>query len=105
MIKKLWPYTRGYRKWMALGIACSASEAVFELLIPLVMADILDNGIPAGDTSYILRKGALMVLMALVSMALGVSAAFVGGQGRAGLRRPAAAGPVRPYPEVLLPQY
>ena len=77
MIKKLWPYTRGYRKWMALGIACSASEAVFELLIPLVMADILDNGIPAGDTSYILRKGALMVLMALVSMALGVSAAFV----------------------------
>lgn len=92
MIKKLWPYTRGYRKWMALGIACSASEAVFELLIPLVMADILDNGIPAGDTSYILRKGALMVLMALVSMALGVSAAFVAakaGQGfGAGCGRP-----------------
>ena len=77
MIKKLWPYTRGYRKWVALGILCSASEAVFELLLPLVMADILDNGIPAGDTAYILQKGALMVVMALISMALGVSAAFV----------------------------
>ena len=77
MIKKLWPYTRGYRKWIALGVLCSASEAVFELLLPLVMADIVDTGIPAGDTGYILRRGALMVLMALVSMALGVSAAFL----------------------------
>ncbi len=77
MIKKLWPYTKGYRKWIVLGILCSASEAVFELLLPLVMADILDTGIPAGDTAYILRKGALMVVMALISMTLGVSAAFV----------------------------
>ena len=77
MIKKLWPYTRGYRKWIALGVLCSASEAVFELLLPLVMADIVDTGIPAGDTGYILRRGALMVLMALVSMALGVSSAFL----------------------------
>ena len=65
MIKKLWPYTRGYRKWIALGVLCSASEAVFELLLPLVMADIVDTGIPAGDTGYILMRGALMVLMAL----------------------------------------
>ncbi len=77
MIKKLWPYTRGYRKWIALGVLCSASEAVFELLLPLVMANIVDTGIPAGDTGYILRNGALMVVMALVSMALGVSAAFL----------------------------
>ena len=77
MIKKLWPYTRGYRKWILLGILCSASEAVFELLLPLVMADIVDTGIPSGDTTFILTRGALMVLMALVSMALGISAAFL----------------------------
>ena len=77
MIKKLWPYTRGYRKWMLSGVLCSAAEAVFELLLPLVMADIVDTGIPAGDTSYILQRGALMVLMALVSMGLGVGAAFL----------------------------
>lgn len=77
MIKKLWPYTRGYRKWIFFGILCSASEAVFELLLPLVMANIVDTGIPAGDTPYILKKGALMVLMALISMSLGVGAAFL----------------------------
>ena len=84
MIAKLWPYTRGYRKWILLGILCSASEAVFEMLLPLVMADIVDVGIPAGNTDFILRKGGLMVLMSLVSMALGIGAAFlsaISGQG------------------------
>ena len=73
MMKKLWPYTRGYRKWILFGVLCSASEAVFELLLPLVMADIVDTGIPSGDTGYILARGALMVLMALVSMSLASS--------------------------------
>jgi len=77
MIKKLWPYTRGYRKWIIFGVLCSAGEAVFELLLPLIMADIVDTGIPAGDTGYILQRGMLMVLMALVSMSLGVGAAFL----------------------------
>ena len=77
MMKKLWPYTRGYRKWIVFGVLCSASEAVFELLLPLVMADIVDTGIPSGDTGYILTRGALMVLMALVSMSLGIGAAFL----------------------------
>ncbi len=75
MMKKLWPYTRGYRKWILFGVLCSASEAVFELLLPLVMADIVDTGIPSGDTGYILARGALMVLMALLSMSLGIGSA------------------------------
>ena len=77
MMKKLWPYTRGYRKWIVFGVLCSASEAVFELLLPLVMADIVDTGIPSGDTTYILTGGALMVCMALISMSLGIGAAFL----------------------------
>ena len=76
MIKKLWPYTRGYRKWIFLGVLCSASEAVFELLLPLVMAAIVDTGIPTGNTAFILTRGALMVGMAIISMALGIGAAF-----------------------------
>ena len=44
MMKKLWPYTRGYRKWILSGVLCSAGEAVFELLLPLVMADIVEIG-------------------------------------------------------------
>ncbi|MCI8714691.1 MAG: ABC transporter ATP-binding protein [Oscillospiraceae bacterium] len=91
MIKKLWPYTAGYRKWILLGVLCSASEAVFELLLPLVMADIVGTGIPAGDVNYILTRGLLMVAMALLSMGLGIGAAFLSsraGQGfGANLRR------------------
>ena len=77
MMRKLWPYTKGYRKWIIFGVLCSAGEAVFELLLPLVMADIVDTGIPSGNTTYILTRGVLMVCMALVSMSLGVGAAFL----------------------------
>ena len=77
MLKKLSPYTRGYRKWIALGVLCSAMDAVFQLLIPLVMADIVDIGVGSADTNYIVRKGILMVLMALVALLFGLgSAAF-----------------------------
>ena len=37
MLKKLWPHARPYAPWIAAGVVCSAAEAVFELLIPLVM--------------------------------------------------------------------
>ena len=77
MIKKLWPYLRPYKKWFILGIICSAAEAVFELLIPLVMARIVDVGIQSGDASYTVRMGALMVAMALVSLGFGISAAYL----------------------------
>ena len=52
MIKKLWPYTAGYRKWILLGVLCSASEAVFELLLPLVMADIAGGNSGADDVRH-----------------------------------------------------
>ena len=53
MIQKLWPYTKGYRKFIFLGILCSATEAVVELILPLVKANIVDIGIPARDIGYI----------------------------------------------------
>ena len=46
-------------------------EGTFELVIPLIMADIIDVGVAARDTGYILGKGLQMVLCALVSLALG----------------------------------
>ena len=91
MIKKLWPHARPYGKWIAAGVLCSALEAVFELLIPLVMSDIVDIGIKNADQGYILRQGGVMVAMAMVSLALGLGAAVlssVAGQGfGANLRR------------------
>ena len=91
MMKKLWPHARPYAKWICVGVACSALEAVFELLIPLVMSDIVDIGIATGDQDFILRKGGLMMAMAVVSLCFGVGAAIcssVAGQGfGANLRR------------------
>ena len=84
MLKKLWPHARPYSKWIALGVLCSAFEAVFELLIPLVMSDIVDIGIANADQDYILRKGIQMVIMAMVSLAMGLSSAAcssIAGQG------------------------
>ena len=77
MLRKLYPYTRGYRKWIAAGIACSAMDAIFQLLIPLVMADIVDVGVANGDVSFIVRKGVQMVVMVMVALLFGLgSAAF-----------------------------
>ena len=91
MMKKLWPHARPYAKWICVGIVCGAAEAIFELLIPLVMSDIVDIGIANGDQAFILRKGVLMVVMALVSLCFGVGAAIcssAAGQGfGANLRR------------------
>ena len=84
MIKKLWPHARPYGGWIIAGIACSAGEAIFELLIPLVMSDIVNVGIPNADESYILPNGLKMVMMALISLALGAGAAIcssIAGQG------------------------
>ena len=79
MIRKLAPYTKGYRVYILLGILCSAGEAVLELMLPKAMSSIVDYGIGgnggAADRTYILTMGLKMVLMALVCLALGVGAA------------------------------
>lgn len=91
MIKKLWPHARPYAKWICAGVCCSAAEAIFELLIPLVMADIVNTGIANEDQSFILQKGLLMAVMAIISLCFGLGAATcssVAGQGfGANLRR------------------
>ncbi len=75
MIRKLFPYTKGYRHLIVLGILCSAGESVLELLLPLAMSDIVNFGIEAGDRQYILATGAKMIGMAMLALACGVGAA------------------------------
>ncbi len=75
MIRKLAPYTKGYRIWIILGVLCSAGEAVLELLLPKAMSQIVDVGIANGDKEYILAMGLKMILMALASLVMGVGAA------------------------------
>ncbi len=84
MIKKLSPYMKKYKKYLFLGVSCAALEVIFELLIPLVMAKIVDVGIAAGDTDYTIKMGLLMVCMAMISLSFGLALskfAAIAGQG------------------------
>ena len=56
MIRKLAPYTKGYRVWIFLGVLCSAGEAVLELLLPKLMSNIVDVGIAGGKGKVALFK-------------------------------------------------
>lgn len=74
-MKKIRGGVRPYVPLILLGVACSAAEAVFELLIPMVMSDIVDIGIASGDAGYIAREGLKMVGMAVISLLFGMGGA------------------------------
>ena len=74
------------------GIPCSpplyvALEVLLEVLIPLVMADLIDRGIEAGDMGHILRTGAVLVVMALFSLTFGVLSGRYAARASAGLAK------------------
>ena len=75
MIRKLAVYTKGYRIWILLGVACSVAEAVLELLLPRAMSDIVDVGIAGGDRAFILANGVKMVILSLLALGGGIGAA------------------------------
>ena len=77
MLRKLAPYTRGYRLYVLLGVLFSAGEAVLELELPQAMSEIVDVGIAGGDRSYILLTGLKMFLMAMAALGCGVGAAVL----------------------------
>ncbi len=77
MLRKLVPYTRGYRLYVLLGVLCSAGEAVLELELPQAMSEIVDVGIATGNRSYILLTGLKMFLMAMAALGCGVGAAVL----------------------------
>lgn len=84
MIKKLAPYMRKYKTQLILSVLFAALEAIFELLIPLVMAQIVDVGISTGNTAYTIKMGLLMIVMAAISLSFGIGLskfAAIAGQG------------------------
>ncbi len=75
MLKSLLPFLRQYRRYALLAPLFVVLEVACELVLPRVMAAIVDVGIPEGSTAYIARMGALMVALALLSMTCGVLSA------------------------------
>jgi len=74
MIKKLYPYTKRFRRPMVLTPIFICFEVVLEIYIPFLMSKIVDIGIANADISYVLKIGGLMVGAALVSLSFGMLA-------------------------------
>lgn len=70
---KLRRFLKDYKKECIVGPLCKLFEAILELLVPLVMASIINNGVSKGNSTYVYVMGGVMVLLAIV----GFSSAMV----------------------------
>lgn len=75
MLRRIFSYMKQYKKYAYLALICIAVEAMLELLVPMIMADLIDNGVVNGDTHYIYVKGFEMALCALIALVLGIGSA------------------------------
>lgn len=69
-------YFRNYKLRSILSPLFKLSEAVFELIVPLVIADIIDNGIPGADKDYIIKRVLLLLLFAVVGFISAICAQY-----------------------------
>lgn len=75
MLKRIFSYMKQYKKYACLALLCIAVEAVLELMVPMIMADLIDNGVANGDTAYIYTKGLQMAGCAFLALILGIGSA------------------------------
>ena len=75
-LKKLLVYLQDFKKECVLGPLFKLLEASFELIVPLIVAAIIDRGIPGNDIPYILRMVAWLGILALVGLISAVTAQY-----------------------------
>ena len=69
MFKLAKKYLGAFKKELIIGPAAKLTEAIFELIVPLIMADIIDTGINGGaGKPYIYRMGGIMVLLGVLGL-------------------------------------
>ncbi|MBQ7000110.1 MAG: ABC transporter ATP-binding protein [Oscillospiraceae bacterium] len=75
-MKRILKYLKGYELQCVLGPLFKLLEATFELLIPLVVASLVDKGIGNGDNGYIFKMCLVMITLGIVGLAMAVSAQY-----------------------------
>ena len=75
-MKRLAKFLKGYIKESMLGPLFKLAEATLELIVPLIIAAIVDRGISGGDTPYIIKMSLLLVLLGAVGLAFSVTAQY-----------------------------
>jgi len=84
-MRKVLSYFKGYKLRSILSPLFKLSEACFELIVPLVIADIIDKGITTGDSVYIRNRVLLLVLFAAVGFASAICAQYFAATAAAGI--------------------
>ena len=69
-------YLKGFQKQVIIGPIFKLTEAIFELIVPLVMARIIDVGVKNQDVGYILRMGAVLAAFALSGVVCALTAQY-----------------------------
>ena len=87
MVKRLMKSIREFRVPSIKASIYVSLEVVMEVVIPLVMADLIDNGINGGDMPYILKTGLILVLAALLSLCFGALAGKYSAMASAGFAK------------------
>lgn len=75
-MKSLLQYLKGYEKQCVLGPVFKLLEATFELFVPLVVAQIVDQGIRNGDTGYVIKMCLVMVALGIIGLCMAVCAQY-----------------------------
>ncbi|MGH3332322.1 MAG: ABC transporter ATP-binding protein [Nocardioidaceae bacterium] len=78
LIRLLKTYLRTYRSWLLAVVALQFVGTMAALYLPSLNADIIDNGVVAGDTGYIVRTGLVMLGVSLVQITCSVIAVYFG---------------------------
>ena len=71
-LQRIFAYLGPYRKDLALGAFLVVVESSFEMVIPVLMAGLIDTGVANGDVAYILHKGIQMGMCALLALLTGL---------------------------------
>ena len=75
-MKKLLPFLKNYKLQSFLAPLFKMLEAIFELIVPLVVASIINDGIRQGNMKYVLSRCAILVLLAVVGMVAAITAQY-----------------------------
>lgn len=84
-LKILFSHLGAYRRDAILGVMFVSVETALELFIPVIMANIIDVGVPTGDVNYMLLQGACMLVCAAFSLVLGLGYARTSARVASGL--------------------
>lgn len=74
-VEKNFSYMKEYKKYAWLALICIGVEVVLEIMVPKLMADLIDIGVTNSDVPYIINKGIQMAVCAVAALILGVGSA------------------------------